>query len=81
MRAVTLGPDTGGGKILETNVKPIELGGDYLSLPNDAALEMHQLTAEGHPIGYGLRYTRPTFVPFRVGGVIDAMLYHRLVVN
>jgi len=63
------------------NVKPIELGGDYLSLPNDAALEMHQLTAEGHPIGYGLRYTRPTFVPFRVGGVIDAMLYHRLVVN
>ena len=61
--------------------RPRELGGDYLSLPNGAVLEMQQLTAEGTVIGYGLRYVRPAFVPVLVSGSIDVELHRRLVLN
>ena len=55
--------------------RPREMGGDYLSLPNDAVLEMQQLTADGAVIGYGLRYVRPAFVPVMISGWVDVELH------
>ncbi|MFU0507157.1 hypothetical protein [Pseudaminobacter sp. NGMCC 1.201702] len=61
--------------------RPQKLGGDYLSLPNGAVLEIQRFTASGTTIGYGLRYVRPAFVPVLVAGSIDTHLHHRLVLN
>ena len=61
--------------------KPRQLGGDHLSLPNDAVLEIEQLKADGSVIGYGLRYVRPGFVPVLIASSIDVRLHRRLVVN
>ncbi|RWO54662.1 hypothetical protein [Mesorhizobium sp.] len=62
-------------------LRPRELGGDYLSLPNDAVLEIEEVTADGTVIGYGLRYVRPGFVPVLVFDSIDTRLHRRMVLN
>ncbi|TIR22436.1 MAG: hypothetical protein E5X64_20825 [Mesorhizobium sp.] len=62
-------------------LRPWELGGDYLSLPNDAVLEIEEVTADGTVIGYGLRYVRPGFVPVLVFDSIDTRLHRRMVLN
>lgn len=62
-------------------LKPKKFGGDYLSLPNDAVLEMYQLRAEGSVIGYELRYVRPGFVPVLVVSGIDKRLHPQVRIN
>ena len=61
--------------------KPEVFGGDHLRLPEDAVLEMQQVSAEGQPIGYELRYVRPGVVPVLVVSGVDTRLHHRLIVN
>lgn len=61
--------------------KPLEYGGDFLSLPNGGVLEIKQLTAEGQILGYDLRYVRPGFVPVLVVAGIDTVLHPRIRLN
>lgn len=41
----------------------IQVGGDYLSLQNNAMLEIYQLTVKGKPVDVALRYRRPAGNP------------------
>lgn len=65
--------------------RPQEMGGDFLSLPGDATLEIYSLVAGGHTIGYSLRYRRPSSGPLlfmaNAAGAIDDMLYYRIVLR
>jgi hypothetical protein len=64
------------------NWKPRQLGGDYLSLPHDAVLEIQQFMADGSVIGYGLRYIRPTIIPIALNSVdFDTTLHRRIVLG
>jgi hypothetical protein len=62
-----------------------EMGGDFLSLPGDATLEIHRLVAGGRTIGYSLRYRRPSSGPLlfmaNAASAIDEMLYYRVVLR
>src|SRR5262245_11513353 len=62
-------------------LKPRKMGGDYLSLPNGGVLEILQYSSDGHPIGFGLRYLRPGFIPMLVVSGIDEDLHPRIVVK
>ncbi|WP_152530623.1 hypothetical protein [Paraburkholderia dilworthii] len=61
--------------------EPMKFGGDYLSLPNDAVLEIYKVTADRQNLGYELRYVRPGFVPVMVVNGIDRRLHHRILLR
>jgi hypothetical protein len=66
-------------------LRPQEMGGDFLRLPNDATLEIYKLVSEGRILGYSLRYRRPTSGPLlfmaNAAGAIDDMLYYRVMLR
>jgi hypothetical protein len=52
------------------------ISGDYLSLKNDATLEICKLVSRGATVGYGLRYHRPSFIPSVLNrSTFDEILY------
>jgi hypothetical protein len=52
------------------------ISGDYLSLKNDATLEICKLVSRGATVGYALRYRRPSFIPSILSrSTFDEILY------
>ena len=59
---------------LSASAHPIS--GDYLSLKNDATLEICKLVSRGATVGYALRYRRPSFIPSLLSlSTFDESLY------
>jgi len=59
---------------LSASAHPIS--GDYLSLKNDATLEICKLVSRGATVGYALRYRRPSFIPSLLSlSTFDEILY------
>jgi len=58
------------------------IGGDYLSLNNDATLEMCKLLYQGGTLGYALRYRRPSSVPSLLTlASFDELLYIKTILR
>jgi hypothetical protein len=52
------------------------ISGDFLSLKNDATLEICKLISRGSIVGYALRYRRPSFIPSVMSrSTFDEILY------
>ena len=65
---------------LDATAHPIS--GDYLSLKNDATLEINKLVSRGATVGYALRYRRPSFIPSVLSlSAFDEMLYAKILLH